>query len=155
MSAREYRFVSVWRIPAGSDAVWSELTRLLDAGASPTWWPAVTVVQAPPSLTVGGRLTFRVRSPLGYALVVRMTITGLDVRRRLDVSSVGDLDGTGSLTIAESAPRRTSLTWTWEVWTRKRWMNATGAVLGPAFRLAHERVMQQGERGLRTALTRC
>ena len=159
-----YSFVSRWRVPAPPERCWAEIERMISIpaqsadsirrlrpGARPTWWRSVAVARAPARLAVGESLELSVRSPLGYRLHPRLTITDLVAGRRIEVASTGDLSGTGRVDLAGD-DATTDITIHWDVSTERAWMNATALVLRPAFAWAHARVMAEGERGLRTAL---
>ena len=120
-------------------------------GAAPTWWRSVVVAQAPMRLAVGESILLSVRSPLAYRLRPRLTITDLVPGQAIEVSSAGDLSGTGRVALVGDS-EGTDITILWDVVTERAWMNATAFLLRPAFAWAHARVMAEGEAGLRAAL---
>jgi hypothetical protein len=126
------------------------LERALQPGGS--WWPGVSVPDPPARLAPGEPLTFRVRSPFGYVLRMRLRLTDVQPGVRIAAASTGDLDGTGSIEVSRSTTDGSRLTIRWEVRTRRPWMNVTARVLRPAFVAAHDRVMRTGEKALLTAL---
>ncbi|MBN9214345.1 MAG: hypothetical protein ABS62_08435 [Microbacterium sp. SCN 70-200] len=140
-----YAFTSRWHIAATREQCWAGLADALHTGPI-SWWPAVRVATAPAEITPGAVVVLEVRSPLGYRLRVRLTIVAVDPPTRLEATSSGDLAGIGILTLTD-VPGATTLTWTWQVEVRRRWMRATGAVLRPAFAAAHRAVMRRGEQG--------
>lgn len=146
----DYRFVSQWAIPATTAQCWEAVERDLTGRGTP-WWPAVTVEQPPAVLAPGESFVLAVRSPLGYRLRVRLTITLVEKGARIAVESAGDLRGTGEVVVA-AAPAGTDVTIAWAVSPTVRWMRATAFALRPAFVWAHTRVMAAGERGMRRAL---
>src|SRR6187402_3474933 len=95
-----YSFVSRWQVPAPPQRCWTEIERTLRPGAGPTCWRGVEVAQAPARLAVGESLELSVRSPLGYRLHPRLTITDLMPGRAIEVASTGDLSGTGRVDLA-------------------------------------------------------
>lgn len=151
MRVTEYAFVSEWHVAASPERCWREIERMLSAGGAPTWWRAVAVTRPPLRLAVGEELELTVRSPLGYALRVTLTLTEAVPQVAVAASSEGDLSGSGRLTIAPEGSG-SALRWVWEVRTQKRWMNAAAPFLHPVFARAHEHVMVEGERGLHRAL---
>ncbi|GAA3624374.1 hypothetical protein GCM10022200_03310 [Microbacterium awajiense] len=150
--AADYSFVSRWRVPAPRERVWTELVRMLELGGAPSWWRAVTVTERPDALGAGALVGLRVRSPLGYALRVRLVITAVEAGRLLAADGVGDLTGAGRIEIEEAEEHASVVIIHWDVATTRAWMNRTAWVLRPAFERAHARVMLAGEAGLRRAL---
>ncbi|GAA1950145.1 hypothetical protein [Microbacterium deminutum] len=160
-----YSFVSVWRVPASAPRCWAELVRMItppaartesvagsQRGAVATWWRSVSV-EPPRRIAVGEGMALHVRSPLGYALRVHLTLTGVEDGRFLSAASAGDLRGAGSVAVEAAGDAASVVTFHWDVATERRWMNATAFVLRPVFEHAHAHVMRQGERGLRAALS--
>ncbi|MFN8086193.1 MAG: SRPBCC family protein [Microbacterium sp.] len=143
----DYRFVSLWRVLASRGAVWEALERSLVPGPL-TWWPFVSVVQAPDRPRPGAHVALDVRSVFRYRLGIDLTIVEVEAPRRLVAESTGDLVGRGSLDVTEDGPG-SALTWTWEVETHRPWMRITGPLLRPVFVLAHTLVMRRGDRGFR------
>lgn len=151
MAAR-YSFVSRWQVPAPRERVWTELVRMLEVGGSPTWWRAVTVTERPAAVEPGARVGLRVRSPLGYALRVRLTVTAVETGGLLAADGSGDLAGHGRIEVEGAGEAASVVTTHWEVATTRAWMNRTAWLLRPAFERAHAHVMRAGETGLRAAL---
>lgn len=150
--AAAYSFVSRWDVPASAARCWDEIERMLRPDGSVDWWPGVGLAQAPAHLRAGEHLIVEVRSPLGYRLRARLTLTDIEPGRRIAAASAGDLVGRGELVIAEQGAGEASLIFLWDVSTAPRWMNATAWLLRPAFARAHAVVMRRGEAGLRRAL---
>lgn len=93
--AAAYSFVSRWHIPASADACWSEIERMLGTDPGPSWWRGVRVAEPPASIASGEHVALAVRSPLGYRLRVRLTLTEVHAGRSLGADSAGDLRGIG------------------------------------------------------------
>ena len=146
-----YSFVSRWQVPAPPQRCWAEIEQMMAPSAGPTWWRSVAVARAPARLAVGESLELSVRSPLGYRLHPRLTISDLVSGRTIEVASTGDLSGTGRVDLAGDSGG-TRITIRWDVSTERKWMNATAFLLRPAFAWAHARVMAEGESGLRAVL---
>jgi hypothetical protein len=146
-----YSFVSHWQVPVPRDRAWAELERALRPGTGLTWWPGLTLAMPPRRLVPGERMVLAVRSPLGYALRVRLELTDVVPGRVLAATSEGDLRGSGRVTV-EPRGGEASVVFHWDVETTRAWMNITGPVLRPVFELAHRWVMRRGERGMRAAL---
>ncbi len=151
---RAYRFVTRWELPAPRERCWVELVRFVGDGTVQSWWPGVSVPVPPSRPVPGERLVLAVRSPFGYRLRARLTLTEVDPGRALAAESTGDLRGAGRVELESLAPDRTAVVFHWDVSTEKAWMNATAAVLRPAFVWAHHVVMARGERALRARLHR-
>ena len=151
--AAEYSFASRWRLPMPAERVWRELERQLLPGERLTWWPGLTLPMPPRRLEAGERMVLAVRSPLGYALRMRLELTDVVAGRTLAATSDGDLRGRGRVTV-DPAGDEASVRFEWDVETRRAWMNATAWLLRPVFEAAHAHVMRRGEQGLRAALAR-
>jgi hypothetical protein len=148
-----YSFVSRWHLPVAPEAAWSELARTLEPGSGGArWWPGFALTMAPRRVTAGERMIITVRSPLGYALRLRLEITDAEPGRSITARSEGDLRGQGSVEVQAAAGGASVVVFHWDVETRRPWMNATAWLLRPVFEHAHTRVMRRGERGLRTEL---
>jgi len=170
MGVRDFRFESVWDVPAPTSEVWAELERALHAGGAPVWWPAVRLepgllepgafepgvlgpdVLRPDVLRRGARCGMRVRSPLGNVLGVVLTLERVVPGQSIAASSAGDLQGAGELTLEATAGGGTRIRWVWCVRTMRPAMSAVAGVLHPLFSALHARVMRDGERGLRAHL---
>lgn len=148
-----YRFVTDWRFDASIETVWAAL---VDSERWPEWWRGVRRVE---QLTPGDengignvrRYTFR--SVLPYDLVFDMRSTRIEEPELLEGVATGELEGTGTWRLVR-APTGTRVRYLWDVRTRPWWMNLLGPLMRPAFVWNHDRVMQQGERGLRSYLER-
>ncbi|GAA2015389.1 hypothetical protein [Microbacterium ulmi] len=146
-----YSFVSRWEVPATPQRCWAQLQRMLSPGVE-SWWPGMAIVEAPTEVAAGRSLTLAVRSPLGYRLRTRLTITDVDPGRSLSAASAGDLRGTGSVEVRTAGEAASVVVFHWDVTTERAWMNATARVLRPVFERAHAAVMRAGERGLTARL---
>lgn len=146
-----YSFVTTWQVPASADRSWTEIERALRPGAVATWWPSVQVVDPPSALAPGERMTLAVRSPIGYRLRVRLTLTEVEPGRSITAVSTGDLRGSGRIDVQEAGETASIIVFRWDVATERGWMNASAFALRPAFERAHAQVMREGERGLRAA----
>lgn len=172
--------MSRWTLDAPREACWAVLAD--PALSWPTWWPGMSgeVVGLGDGDGDGSRARLSYRAPLGYTLRIGLHARRVEPPSgaRFDVS--GDLVGTGVVTLASASPRRaapavldvpgaptartaltvpqampdevTVVTILWDVRTTRPWMNALAPVLGGAFAWAHERVLRDGERGLRAHL---
>lgn len=148
-----YSFVSEWDVPADAGRCWDELVRSLSAGGGPTWWRGVLVADGLERPEVGESITLVVRSPVGYRLRMRLTITDLVPGRLVAATSSGDLRGAGRVDIEPTGAASALVRIHWDVVTERPWMNASAPLLRPLFSAAHAAVMRAGERGLRAALT--
>ncbi len=148
-----YAFVTRWEIDADAERCWDAIEGMLRPGARVApWWPGVSIADRPRAVAVGERLALAVRSPLGYALRMRLTLTQVEPGRVLAAESDGDLHGTGRIEVIATGASSCTVVIDWSVETRRPWMNATAGILRPLFERAHARVMRRGERGLRALL---
>jgi hypothetical protein len=114
-----------------------------------TWWPGVRMRG---HLREGADLDLVVRSPWGYRLSVRLTLTEVVPGRRVRARGTGDLVGEGAAVLTGTGRGATVIDLSWRVSTQRRWMNATALALRPVFALGHAAVMRAGERGMRRAV---
>jgi uncharacterized protein YndB with AHSA1/START domain len=145
-----YSFVTTWFIPADSGRVWEALNT---PERYPEWWPSFVAYRPlTPGVTgVGARAERVVRGALPYRLRYTTTTTRFDPPREVAYDADGDLIGSGRFLLA---PRDggTEVTFLWDVRTARRVMNWSAPLLRPLFAWNHNRVMAQGERGLRRLL---
>ncbi|WP_137824670.1 SRPBCC family protein [Brevibacterium sp. 2SA] len=141
-----FHFESVWRVADPLAAVWSVLT---DVEAWPQWWPGIAVATTDDSgVHPGSRAGITVRSPLGVAFDITLSIEGLTPARQVRLVADGDLRGVGVWTLARTGPL-TAISSTWCVTTRRRSVR----VLRPVSAGMHGFVMRAGEDGLRRRLS--
>jgi uncharacterized protein YndB with AHSA1/START domain len=143
----DYRFVTVWRIPAPLEAVWNAL---YDAKRWPEWWPGLSgAIELSPGGQngIGAARRFVWRGALPYTLAVDMRLTRAERPKLLESDASGELEGTGRWTLSE-APGGTAARYDWQVRTTKRWMNWFAPLARPLFSWNHNVVMRRGEAGL-------
>jgi hypothetical protein len=147
----QYSFISVWRVGAPREHVWSALT----ATDYTLWWPNVVAnrILTPDLQGVGVRLERVVRGRLPYNLRYVTTTTYIDPPSELAYTSESDLHGNGRMAL-EDENSGTRITFHWNVETTGFWMNLLTPFLRPLFAWNHHRVMAAGERGLQTWLLR-
>src|SRR4051812_215273 len=142
----DYAFATTWVLEAPIDRVWATLS---DVDGWQTWFPVirrVTVVEPGGPDGEGGVLEFAARATLPYDLVVRLRITRVEAPHLLELSAVGDLDGSGRWTLAEE-DGVTTARFEWRVATTKPWMNALAPAARPVFAWNHDLAMTAAGRG--------
>ena len=143
--SHRYVFHTEWHLTASPDDVY---TALHDVASYPQWWPQVRSVRAVDEVT--GEL--RCRSMLPYDLVFVVSREVEDPSARvLAARQTGDLEGTSRWTIAADGDG-TVATFDEDVVVRKALVRAAGVIARPALRFNHDRMMHDGERGLRRYL---
>ena len=148
---REYSFVSEWHIEAPIERVFDALVQSEDW---PRWWPSVRAVeelQPGDERRVGNVRRYTFRGSIPYSLTFDMRTTRVEPPRILHGAAVGQLEGEGRWYL-EPAGAGTHVRYEWDVRTNRRWMNALAPVLRPLFVWNHDRLMSEGERGLRRYL---
>jgi uncharacterized protein YndB with AHSA1/START domain len=142
-----YSFVTRWYIAAPIERVFAVIE---DAPAWPSWWKAVVAVE---TLERGGddgvgQVTRSVwRSPLGYRLEFDARVIKKAAPEELVVEATGDLVGSGWLRLTREGIG-TVVVYSWNVTTRRRWMNLLAPLLRPAFAWNHAVAMRWGGVGL-------
>jgi len=147
----DYAFATTWVLEAPIDRVWATLG---DVDGWGTWFPAirrVTVVEPGGHDGQGGVLEFAARASLPYDLVGRVEVTRVEAPHLLELTAVGDLDGSGRWTLAEE-DGVTTARFEWRVATTKPWMNALAPAARPVFAWNHDLAMTAAGRGLARTL---
>lgn len=143
----EYDLATTWVLEAPVERVWSALS---DYEHWHDWFPALrqvaTVEPGEPDGT-GRVLLATVRSALPYDLTFRMQVLRVEAPRLLELTALGDLDGTGRWTLAEEEGTTTSR-FEWRVATTRPWMNAVAPVARPVLAWNHDVAMSAAGRGL-------
>jgi hypothetical protein len=142
MSGR-YVFHTVWQLPAAPDDIYAALR---DVATYPDWWPQVRSVRQLDEVT--GELCCRSLLPYDLVFVVTREVED-PVGRILQARQTGDLDGTSRWTIGADG----TATFDEDVTVHKRLVRAAGVIARPALRFNHDRMMRDGERGLREYLS--
>jgi hypothetical protein len=99
----------------------------------------------------GAVLEAVVRASLPYELAFRARITRVEAPRLLELTALGDLEGSGRGTLAEE-DGATTIRFEWRVATTKPWMNALAPAARPVFGLNHHLVMRRAARALANRL---
>ena len=142
MSGR-YVFHTVWQLPAAPDDIYAVLR---DVATYPDWWPQVRSVRQLDEVT--GELCCRSLLPYDLVFVVTREVED-PVGRILQARQTGDLDGTSRWTIGADG----TATFDEDVTVHKTLVRAAGVIARPALRFNHDRMMRDGERGLREYLS--
>lgn len=147
----EYRFESLWKLPAGGDpAVTAERVyqALHDIVTYPQWWPQIRTVHRTGDTTG----TVSVRSALPYTLTLDLAAKRQDpVARVLAADVAGDLTGLcGWRVVTSKSLVLAKFTGLMDVNTP--FLKRTGSVLRPVLKANHRWMMSAGERGLRAHL---
>lgn len=123
----------------------------------PSWWGGLTSVQLLQPGTgpdqLGAVRQFTWKTKLGYCLVFNLKLIQVERLRLLQSNASGDLEGTGVWTLTTEGDQ-TIVQYDWNVSTTKQWMNWLAPVARPLFNWNHDKVMQEGENGLRVYLRR-
>jgi hypothetical protein len=143
---RSYRFAETWALPAARSRVHDVL---VDLEHYPEWWPQVRGVAS-----LGPDDAWVVcRSVLPYTLDLVLHAVRRD-EGLLEVALHGDLEGTASWRLTESATERgpvTRLDFEQRV-SVDGWLAAVSTVAAPLLRWNHARMMAGCRRGLETRL---
>jgi uncharacterized protein YndB with AHSA1/START domain len=136
----------VWALEAPIESAFDALR---DYERHPMWWHHVRSVQRAPESPASVR--YEIRSPLAYSLVFEVALERVERPHLLVTRASGDLLGTGEWRLTQENGV-TRMRYRWDVSTTKTWMNAVTPLARPAFRWAHDRVMDGGAHGLATFL---
>ncbi len=151
MKRSEYHFKSTWNstahLPVAEQAI-------LDMEGWKQWWSGMVAARTirHQRAVVGSVVTATWKSMFGYRLAMQLTIIGYVPGQQITFRSSGDLEGEGSWTFRVTSDGGTQMDILWNVTTQKTWMNVLAPFLRPLFVGAHNKLMEQGERGLRRYL---
>ncbi len=154
MPANDYQFVTRWRLLGTVEEV-SDL--LGDTDALVRIWPSLyhsaRVVDAGDERGVGKVLAVETRGHLPY--VLRWSFRVVESRHPYgySIEAWGDLDGRGVWTLAQDGDA-VHATYDWRVRAEKPLLRWLSPLLKPLFKVNHDKVMSDGERGLTAELVR-
>jgi hypothetical protein len=147
VSLNDYRFRSLWSVPATTTRVFDAL---VDLANYPAWWPDIRAVNRIDDDTA----EVVCRSVLPYALTFRLHRAVEDARaRRMRVDMTGDLEGFVQGIVAEHRSAGAVLAISQQVVLRKPLLRTFAPVARPLFRANHALMMRRGQRGFRAYLT--
>jgi hypothetical protein len=147
MAAAEFALLTVWRLPARIDAVWTELEA---PEHWPDWWryvKRVVELKRGDASGLGAIRRFTWSSRLPYTLSFDVRVTKVEKPHLLEGRAQGELDGTGTWRLAE-AGGVTTVRYDWRVRATKAWMRLAAPLARPVFAWNHHGVMQAGGEGL-------
>jgi uncharacterized protein YndB with AHSA1/START domain len=147
----DYIFITQWWFDAPIERVWDAIR---DSEKWPEWWRSVVSVEKIRPGDADGvgdvrRYTWRGRLP--YELTFDMKTTRVEELHRIEGTASGELEGRGIWRLV-SEESGTSVRYDWNVRATKRWMRLLAPVARPIFAWNHDKVMADGERGLRKLL---
>jgi uncharacterized membrane protein len=144
----DYHFDSTWVVEAPVDSAFDTLR---DYEAHPTWWRHVRSTRRADPGNGGIAVRYEIQSPLLYSLSFDVELEQALRPHLILTRASGDLCGTGEWRLGET-DGVTTIHHRWNVATTKVWMNAVAPLGRPAFRWAHDRIMEDGARGLAAVL---
>ena len=145
--ASEYRFVTVWELPAPVDRVWAEL---LDVDAWPTWWRGferVEFVKDGDETGLGSVRDLTTRGALPYRLRYRLEVVRVEPEHVVEAVSSGGLVGFGRWTL-EPTDGGTRAEYLWEVRTSSRLLRMLSPIARRTLARNHDLVMEWGRQGI-------
>jgi len=154
MPANDYRFVTRWRLPGTVEQVsdvigdTDTLIRVL-----PSLYSTAAVIEPGDEHGVGKTLRVETRGHLPYTLRWSFRVTESRQPYGYSIDAWGDMVGTGVWTF-EPDGDATRVTYDWRVRTEKLLLNWLSPLLKPLFKSNHDRVMADGEAGIRRELER-
>ncbi len=143
-----YHFDSTWVVEA---PVLNAFDTLRDYEAHPTWWRYVRSTRRAEPRNGSIAVRYEIQSPLLYSLSFDVELEDALRPHLIVTRASGDLSGSGEWLLGES-DGVTTIHHRWNVATTKVWMNAVAPLGRPPFRWAHDRIMEDGARGLADVL---
>ena len=147
----QYSFVTYWKIDAPVEKVWDAIYNSTDWNK---WWKGVVSVTETSTGDKRGIDSIREytwKSALPYQLIFSMRLTENIEYKKLTGIAFGELEGEGTW-IFEERNGSTYVTYYWNVFTNKFWMNYLSFILKPLFKYNHNIVMRWGEECLKKRL---
>src|SRR5687767_8237268 len=123
MSAKgvmQYLFTTRWHLDSPIDRVWETIARAEDY---PIWWPYVArtqLLEGDKSDELGQLWSVHWKTALPYELVIATRTTRVERPHLRELSSSGELVGTGIWTL-EEADGGTDVQYEWNVQTSQMW----------------------------------
>ena len=149
MGADVFHLVSRWHIRAPAADVYLALA---DLGSLSSWWPGVRSASLRDSRAiVGRRARLEISGLLPALLHADVEITSAVPDREIEVTSHGQLEGSGTWRLHERAGT-TEATFHWDVGLKHPGLRRVARHLRPLLVLSHRFVMWRGHRGLRRML---
>jgi quercetin dioxygenase-like cupin family protein/uncharacterized protein YndB with AHSA1/START domain len=143
--SRPYVFVDEWDVAAPREAVFDAIA---DARSYPRWWRPVYIdVQADGPARVGLQSRQHFKGRLPYHLRTRSTITQLAPPRSVTAEVEGDLRGTGTWTLTETADG-THVRFDWQVHADRLLLRVLTPLLRPLLRANHRWAIARAKDGL-------
>lgn len=147
-----FDLVTDWALDAPPDEVWAAL-RAVEAW--PLWWPSVRRVETLATGDADGigaihRLLWQTALP--YRMTITTEVSAIEPRRRIEVRARGDVEGSGTWSLAPGAGGGTVVRYVWRVGVGKPWMRRFLPVLRRVFAWNHVKVMEKGATGLQRHL---
>jgi hypothetical protein len=154
MPANDYQFITRWRLPGTPEQV-SDL--LGDVDTLKRVWPSlysgVEVLDPGEEHGLGKVLRLETRGHLPYTLRWSLRVVESRHPYGYSIEAWGDLVGRGVWTF-EPDGDATRVTYDWRVRSEKLLLKLLSPLLKPVFKSNHDRVMADGEAGLRAELER-
>jgi uncharacterized protein YndB with AHSA1/START domain len=147
----QYSFVTNWEINTPVNQVWDAIYNSTDWS---NWWKGVVAVKeinAGDENGIGSIRAYTWKSALPYQLTFSMKLTEMETYKKLAGVAFGELEGNGTW-VFEEKEGVTIVTYYWNVFTNKPWMNWFSFILKPAFQYNHDIVMKWGEECLKKKL---
>ena len=138
---------TVWQLQAPLEQVWDAIYNSLEW---PQWWKGVRLVKEIEKEDVNGINSVKIytwQSVLPYQFTFTMRLTGKEQLKHLKGIAFGELEGSGEWFFSEHNGV-TSITYYWNIFTNKRYMNIFSFLLKPALIYNHNRIMHWGAIGL-------
>lgn len=139
-----YRFITTWKFEAPIAKVWQAIGYL---ETYPVWFPYITEVSPVDEVsaaTVGGAVhRVKVKTKLPYSLAFELRTVRREPPHLIEAESRGEVEGMGRWELFDDGGL-TTVVFSWNVRSTKRWMNLTAPLLRRVFAWNHKKVMDAG-----------
>lgn len=150
MSIYQYNFKTNWKFESDIEQIWG----LINQFNYGEWWKGLEskrIKKGSGKIGVGDRFLLRFKTKLPYQLSFESEVVQIESPSYLELKVFGELEGRGFWKLYQEGSI-THVQYIWQVNTNKKWMNTFAPLLRPAFVWNHEKVMNEGAKGISNSL---
>ncbi len=146
MSKYQYHFETFWSFESNIEPIWA----LISGVDYEKWWISVSTQQLKKGSCdngVGAIYKTKFKTKLPYDFTFTSELVNIESPHLLELKVFGELEGKGTWHLSQKGSV-THVHYTWQVNTKKKWMNVLTPLLRPIFVWNHNQVMREGANGI-------